>query len=74
MGKQMATTHHLRTSCGLGYDLRITSSECSAAWLAQLLWEQWVGGSNPSTPILSFLDSLFKPFGLQLLSGRLLCR
>lgn len=26
-------------------------SEYSAAWLAQLLWEQWVGGSNPSTPI-----------------------
>ena len=25
-------------------------TEYSAAWLAQLLWEQWVGGSNPSTP------------------------
>ena len=34
-------------------DVKISTfkTEYSAAWLARLLWEQWVGGSNPSTPI-----------------------
>jgi hypothetical protein len=27
---------------------------CSAAWLAHLLWEQGVGGSNPLTPTSLF--------------------
>ena len=35
------------------YDLAHSQSEYSAVWLAQLLWEQWVGGSNPSAPISS---------------------
>jgi len=51
MVKLIEIIHRLHSSLGLLYDLRINSSECSAAWLAQLLWEQWVGGSNPSTPI-----------------------
>ena len=29
---------------------KIENSECSAARLAHLLWEQGVGGSNPLTP------------------------
>lgn len=27
-------------------------TECSSAWLERLLWEQNVGGPNPSTPTI----------------------
>jgi hypothetical protein len=37
-----------RCSCSINL---VFKSEHSAVWLAQLLWEQWVGGSNPSAPI-----------------------
>jgi hypothetical protein len=51
-------------------------SGCSAAWLARLLWEQDVGGSNPLTPIFvwarpmrtSVKTSLRDPFGTGVLT------
>ena len=30
---------------------------CSVAWLARLIWDQEVAGSNPVTPTLTFLVS-----------------
>ena len=32
-------------------------SGCSVAWLARLIWDQEVAGSNPVTPTLTFLVS-----------------
>ena len=39
------------------------TSGCSAVWLARLLWEQKVGGSNPPIPtILSIYPQEFMTF------------
>ncbi len=29
---------------------------CGSAWLERLIWDQEVAGSNPVTPIKSFID------------------
>lgn len=33
-------------------------TECSSAWPERLLWEQNVGGSNPSTPTIGTYSSV----------------
>ena len=33
-------------------------SGCSVAWLARLIWDQEVAGSNPVTPIVSLFTSV----------------
>ena len=38
----------------------VFSSECSAAWLAHLVWDQGVGGSNPLTPTMLFKNTNYK--------------
>jgi hypothetical protein len=35
-----------------------SGSGCGAVWLARLLWEQEVGGSNPLTPTISLTAGL----------------
>ena len=34
------------------------NSECSAAWLAHLVWDQGVEGSNPFTPTIRILKNI----------------
>ena len=47
LGEQLPCTHQVAGST----PVISTISACSAVWLAHLLWEQGVVGSNPTAPI-----------------------
>ena len=38
-------------------------SGCSVAWLARLIWDQEVAGSNPVTPIILYGYGGYSPVG-----------
>lgn len=40
------------------YILRKVVSGYSAVWLARLVWDQKVGGSNPSTPTIFYCNAV----------------
>ena len=48
LGEQLPCTHQVAGST----PVISTISACSAVWLAHLLWEQGVVGSNPTTPTI----------------------
>ena len=39
-------------------ETKVLTSECRTTWLVHLLWEQTVGGSNPSTPTINFFGGI----------------
>ncbi len=49
---------HKVTVSGSSPLITTNHSECSAVWLAHLVWDQGVLGSNPSTPTNLCLGSL----------------